>query len=106
LFLKLKRILRDLHDLVPKKVPSPDKLNTSLENFWVYLSGQKAGEGSSEACVIAARIHSPLRSSLANKRTGNMVDVRNLAEAHVEALVRDEAGGQRFAVSQRTYCFF
>lgn len=34
---------------------------------------------------------------------GNMVDVRDLAQAHVQALTVPEAGGNRFAISCKPY---
>lgn len=34
-----------------------------------------------------------------------MVDVRDLAEAHIQALVVPETGGQRFAISKTTFAW-
>lgn len=62
------------------QVNSPEKLNTSVGYVWALLHGSKKEED-----LLAP--------------SGNCVDVRDVAYAHVEALVRPEAGGNRFAAS-------
>lgn len=56
----------------------PDSLNTSAKNVWTLLHGGKPTAG----CAV---------------------DVRDAAKAHVEALLRPDAGGQRFAPSIGMY---
>lgn len=56
----------------------PQSLNTSAANVWKLLHGQR-----------------PI--------AGCAVDVRDAAKAHVESLLRSNAGGQRFAPSIGTY---
>ncbi|GMK54055.1 hypothetical protein CspeluHIS016_0106410 [Cutaneotrichosporon spelunceum] len=65
-------------------VPSPDALNTSAANWYAYLSGQKSAD---DAIAPA----------------GILCDVRDVARAHVRALLLPEAGGQRFGVATRTF---
>ncbi|SJX66594.1 related to GRE2-methylglyoxal reductase (NADPH-dependent) [Sporisorium reilianum f. sp. reilianum] len=62
------------------QVSSPEKLNTSVGFVWGLLHGSKKEED-----LLAP--------------ASNCVDVRDVAYAHVEALVRPEAGGNRFATS-------
>ncbi|SNX88046.1 related to GRE2 - methylglyoxal reductase (NADPH-dependent) [Melanopsichium pennsylvanicum] len=62
------------------QVDSPEKLNTSVGFVWGLLHGSKK-----EDDLLAP--------------AGNCVDVRDVAYAHVEALVRSDAGGNRFATS-------
>ncbi|GAA5878181.1 hypothetical protein JCM16303_002873 [Sporobolomyces ruberrimus] len=61
-------------------VPSPDKLNTSVNNFYQFLIGKK----DAEAAVAPF---------------GSLVDVRDVAKIHIEALVTEGAANQRFSVS-------
>ncbi|TPX68416.1 hypothetical protein SpCBS45565_g03123 [Spizellomyces sp. 'palustris'] len=58
-------------------VPSPDAIPTSVGLLYKYFAGEHKSIG-------------PSTPSMA------FVDVRDVAKAHVEALVRPEAGGQRF----------
>ncbi|GAC71110.1 flavonol reductase [Moesziomyces antarcticus T-34] len=62
------------------QVAAPEKLNTSVGFVWGLLHGSKK-----EDDLLAP--------------SGNCVDVRDVAYAHVEALVRADAGGNRFATS-------
>ncbi|PWN34163.1 NAD(P)-binding protein [Meira miltonrushii] len=62
------------------QVNSPDSLNTSAANIWKLMHG-----GSPTAAVA--------------------VDVRDTAKAHVEALLRPDAGGQRFGPSYGPYTY-
>ena len=62
------------------QVNSPEKLNTSVGFVWGLMHGSKK-----EDDLLAP--------------AGNCVDVRDVAYAHVEALVRPDAGGNRFAAS-------
>ncbi|WVF72784.1 hypothetical protein IAT40_007602 [Kwoniella sp. CBS 6097] len=59
------------------EVDKPEKLNTSVEFFWAWITGQKT----------EADLPSPF---------GNWVNVKDVAEAHVRALEVAEASGQRF----------
>ncbi|GAA6001609.1 SDR family oxidoreductase [Rhodotorula paludigena] len=61
-------------------VPTADKLNTSVNNFYQFLAGNK---GADDAQV----------------GFGSFVDVRDVALVHVESLLREEAGGERFLVA-------
>ncbi len=63
---------------------SPEALNTSAANWYAYLAGQKT----------AADATAP---------AGILCDVRDVARAHVNALLLPEAGGQRFGVATRTF---
>ncbi|POY72851.1 hypothetical protein BMF94_4106 [Rhodotorula taiwanensis] len=62
------------------QVPSPDKLNTSVNNFYQFLVGNKSAED-------------------AQNGFGSYVDVRDVAKIHVESLLNDHAGNQRFLVA-------
>jgi len=57
---------------------SPEALNTSLSNWYAFLTGKKKD---SDSLIVGAKY----------------VDVRDVAYYHVEALLREKAGGQRFA---------
>ncbi|GAA5978589.1 hypothetical protein JCM11641_002780 [Rhodosporidiobolus odoratus] len=59
---------------------SADKLNTSVNNFYNFLLGTKSAED-------------------AQTGFGSFVDVRDVAKIHIEALVTEEAGNERFLVS-------
>ncbi|GAA5840560.1 hypothetical protein JCM11251_007615 [Rhodosporidiobolus azoricus] len=59
---------------------SADKLNTSVNNFYKFLTGEKSAED-------------------AQVGFGSLVDVRDVARIHIDALVKDEAGSERFLVS-------
>lgn len=63
-----------------------DKLNTSLGIFWGLLHGSK-----SPADLLAPG--------------GSLVDVRDVASTHVEALMSAEAGGQRYAPTSGPFTF-
>lgn len=62
------------------QVNDPENLNTSASNIWKLMHGGKP-------------------------TAGVAVDVRDTAKAHVEALLRADAGGQRFAPSAGTYTY-
>lgn len=62
------------------QVPSPDKLNTSVNNFYQFLVGKKSAED-------------------AQAGFGSFVDVRDVAKIHVESLLNDKAGNERFLVA-------
>jgi len=66
------------------QVPKADSLNTSVAMHRAYLTGQKKVE---EMQGFG----------------GFEVDVRDLAFAHVEALVQEEAGNKRFGISNAAY---
>ncbi|KAI5449717.1 hypothetical protein NCC49_004082 [Naganishia albida] len=62
------------------QVESPDKLNTSVANFWAYIEGKKTDDDLKES-------------------GGNWVDVRDVASAHYKALTVPAAANQRFITS-------
>jgi len=62
------------------QVSSPDKLNTSVNNFYQFLIGKKDAEA-------------------ATAGFGSMVDVRDVARIHIDCLVTEKAGNERFSVS-------
>ncbi|BGP27383.1 hypothetical protein JCM10295v2_006351 [Rhodotorula toruloides] len=62
------------------EVQSADKLNTSISNFYGFLTGKKSAED-------------------AQAGFGSFVDVRDVAKIHVESLLVEEAGNQRFLVA-------
>jgi nucleoside-diphosphate-sugar epimerase len=62
------------------QVPSRDKLNTSVAIFDAFIRGEKS-ENDLSAYV------------------GNWIDVRDVAEAHVQVLIQEHAGGQRWGPS-------
>lgn len=66
------------------QIDSPKKLNTSVAGWYSWISGQKEG-------------------SQAKGPQSNEVDVRDLAHAHVQAITVEEAGNQRFAISNQPY---
>ncbi|GAA5899521.1 hypothetical protein JCM6882_001139 [Rhodosporidiobolus microsporus] len=59
---------------------SKEKLNTSVNNFYSFLLGSKSAAD-------------------AQVGFGSLVDVRDVARIHIDALVTPEAGGERFLVS-------
>ena len=61
-------------------VPSPDKLNTSVNNWYLFLKGDKDADA-------------------ATAGFGSLVDVRDVAQLHIDALVTEGAANQRFSVS-------
>jgi len=63
-------------------VSTVSALNTSLIDFHAIIKGHKAPTGSP---------------------TGNWVDVRDLAEAHVRAITVDKAGGERFIIGAGSF---
>lgn len=69
---------------VVQQVSSPDSLNTSAAAVWGLLHGAK-----NEEDLL--------------KPAGNCVDVRDVAYGHVECLLREEAGGQRYGTSLGKY---
>lgn len=58
----------------------PESLNTSVNNFYQFLEGNKSAED-------------------AQTGFGSFVDVRDVAHLHVESLVKEEAGNERFLVA-------
>lgn len=66
------------------EVPSADKLNTSINNFYGFLTGKKSAED-------------------AQAGFGSFVDVRDVAKIHVESLLVEEAGNQRFLVATSAF---
>ncbi|GAA5942535.1 SDR family oxidoreductase [Sporobolomyces koalae] len=62
------------------QVDSPSKLNTSVNNFYQYLIGKKDADS-------------------AQTGFGSLVDVRDVARIHIDALVTEQAGNERFLVS-------
>lgn len=62
------------------EVSKPEALNTSVLMFWNIVSGAS-------------------KDSLPNAGSDNSVDVRDVAKTHYLALVKEEAGGQRFISS-------
>ncbi|KAF8343833.1 D-lactaldehyde dehydrogenase [Cantharellus anzutake] len=71
-----------LHDC-----PNPEQLNTSAAYF-------------RRIALDPSATHD--RETLL-KPTNNWVDVRNVADAHAEAVVRDNAGGERYLISNGAY---
>jgi len=67
------------------QVEAPEQLNTSVANFWAYVTGKKTDDD----------LTTP---------AGNWVDVRDVALAHYLALTLPEAGGNRFIVSNGPFC--
>lgn len=65
------------------QVNKPDSLNTSVAAWYAFLNGTKSGDDAGPA--------------------GNEVDVRDLAKAHVQAIAVEEAGGNRFAITNQAY---
>lgn len=61
------------------QVSSPESINTSVANFWAFADGKKTEKDLGQI--------------------GNWVDVRDVADAHVLALSKPEAGGERFIVA-------
>ncbi|CAD6582220.1 MAG: methylglyoxal reductase (NADPH-dependent) gre2 [Cyphobasidiales sp. Tagirdzhanova-0007] len=66
------------------QVNAADKLNTSVGQWYAWLTGSKNGDDAA----------GPL---------SNVVDVRDLAHAHVQAISLEEAGSKRIAVSNQPY---
>ncbi|KAK4049955.1 hypothetical protein OIV83_003779 [Microbotryomycetes sp. JL201] len=64
----------------------PKSLNTSCAGFNAFLQGQKKPED-------------------AESFAGFYVDVRDVAQIHVDALTTPEAGGNRFIVSHEAFCW-
>jgi len=62
----------------------PESLNTSAAAWYAFLAGKKSGDDGKGPA-------------------GNEVDVRNLAQAHVQAIAVEEAGGNRFAITNQAY---
>lgn len=67
-----------------QQVGSAEKLNTSMALIWAFTHGKK-------------------QDSDLPAPSGSVVDVRDAAQAHVEALLRADAGGQRFAPAAQTW---
>jgi len=70
------------------QVASIAQINTSINSFYQSLSNPK--QNTNEAFLTEARL--------------NYVDVRDVSEAHILAIEKEEAGGQRFIVSKGPYC--
>ncbi|EGF97925.1 uncharacterized protein MELLADRAFT_84161 [Melampsora larici-populina 98AG31] len=66
------------------QVKNPDSLNTSVKLFYNYLVGDSDAES-------------------AIKPWGSEVDVRDLANAHLQSLVIEKAGGNRYAVCKQSF---
>ncbi|KAL0062381.1 hypothetical protein AAF712_010727 [Marasmius tenuissimus] len=67
-------------------VPTPDKLGTSATDWYkTLMTYEPDAAGKSEQALTA--------------RVSSWVDVRDVAEAHVRALLKQEAGGNRIIVS-------
>ncbi|KAG0147581.1 hypothetical protein CROQUDRAFT_655967 [Cronartium quercuum f. sp. fusiforme G11] len=66
------------------QVKDAKSLNTSVNFFYDYLAGKSDPE-------------------TAKNPMGSMVDVRDVAIAHVQSLVIEKAGGNRYAVSKQRY---
>lgn len=69
---------------VLQQVASAERLNTSMALIWAFTHGQKTD----------ADLPAP---------SGSVVDVRDAAQAHVEALLRPQAGGQRVGPAAQTW---
>lgn len=67
------------------QVASPDKINTSVANFYAYLQGKKTDDD-------------------LGATAGNWIDVRDVALAHFLALTKPEASMQRFIISSGPFC--
>ncbi|KAG8923398.1 methylglyoxal reductase (NADPH-dependent) gre2 [Tulasnella sp. 418] len=68
------------------EVSSPEALNTS-------------------AALLHSAITKPQEGSALTTQIGNYVDVRDVAEAHAQALFQEKAGGERFIVGVAPYCW-
>jgi len=79
LLFKLPAHRGDLWQPVIHEVEDPASLNVSAAFWYEHVVKQKRAERSG--------------------RTESWIDIRDLAEAHVRALVRPEAAGERFIVS-------
>jgi len=66
---------------------SPQSINTSIASFYQLIVTHEKD------------------AATATQPGGNWVDVRDVALAHVEALVRPQAGGERFAIAVGPYTF-
>lgn len=66
---------------------TPESLNTSAALFYTIVLNSSS---------------TPNRSTLLTP-ANNWVDVRNVADAHAEAIIRDNAGGERFLISNGPY---
>jgi hypothetical protein len=62
------------------EVPARDKLNTSVATFDSFIRGEKTDED-------------------LDPYVGSWVDVRDLAEVHVQLLIQETGGGERWAAS-------
>jgi len=67
--------------------PDPKGLNTSIAQLYSVLKGEKTEE------------------EISKMPPGFLVDVRNVAQAHVQALLREDAGDKRFNVSLVGFTF-
>lgn len=66
------------------QIKNAESLNTSVGAWYQYLIGNKKDEDATNA-------------------SGMLVDVRDVAQIHVNSLTTAEAGGQRFVVSNREH---
>ncbi|KAG7087836.1 hypothetical protein E1B28_013774 [Marasmius oreades] len=71
-------------------VPSPENLGTSATDWYKTLMTQHAGGKSLE--FLATKCYS-------------WIDVRDVAEAHVRPLAKEEAGGNRIIISTEPFCW-
>lgn len=69
-----------------QQVKSASSLNTSVAGWYAFLSGEKSDED-------------------AKNPSGQFVDVRDVAQLHIEALTTPDAGGKRFLVSNSTFVY-
>lgn len=69
---------------IEQQISSPDALNTSVSQWYAWLSGKKEGQDPTGP-------------------QSNEVDVRDLAAAHVLSISVEAAGNNRFAISKQPY---
>lgn len=73
------------------QVSSLSSLNTSVAIFRSYVLDQKTAESATEDALTTV--------------SANWVDVRDVADAHVEVILRDSAGGERFITSAGAFAY-
>lgn len=72
---------------IKHQVPTPDKLNTSVAQFYALWKGKKAEETAENL----------------SKPAGCFVDVQDVADAHILALTTEKAGSKRFPTSSGAF---
>ena len=90
---------------IEHQVTKPESLNTSVAGWYGFLSGKKTGDDAQGGYVLRYLADQILQLVLTNVlcSAGFQVDVRDLATAHVQAISVEEAGKNRFAISNQAY---